>query len=579
MRRLIHSITAPLLLIAVLVPFFVIAARFATPSRERLDMALNGHVLSPAEIGAMVSQRQAHIETTIEFKREMGQRVVRGEAGKVIKTPSAFGSDPMLSDIEKLIWLRELVLWTPFDEATAFSALSRMNPAKFDFNPHVFNYGGALIYPVGALLFVLDRAGLLKASGGLGAMIEDPDQVGRMYLAAKLLIAGSFLATLLLIWDIGRLLASPRAGLIAALAYGLSDSFGQALVIKPHVPAAMWTAVAISLLLRFDRDARIWRIWAAGAAVGMAAGSIVTAAPVALLVPLLLWRKSNWPTWLGQCAIAGLAAAAVFFATNPYIVLDAYQFATDAAIHGTGRSRLTPQLGRLWESLLDTPFHNPPFSMLACAAVVYGSWRSQGAVAGLSRFALVLIPLLGSTVGSGRTVTFMYPIFYILAGLAIDHWLQASPESRWRPGLVVVTLLVTAANPATEFVNIRKWDQTNRDFREAFDRLPIDANTVMAVYARSIFLPTPLYPARIMYLDLNDPIDQPRIDYVLVPSGLGLYRQLREFVGRDFVPVTPCRPDPEPGPRALVTWVLDRVTRAETVPPSRTCLYAKTPAR
>ena len=48
------------------------------------------------------------------------------------------------------------------DEHLSIMALRRIRPARFDFNPDLFQYGGAFLYPLGLYYFALAKLGVIE---------------------------------------------------------------------------------------------------------------------------------------------------------------------------------------------------------------------------------------------------------------------------------------------------------------------------------------------------------------------------------------------------------------------------------
>lgn len=192
------------------------------------------------------------------------------------------------------------------DEKKSFIVLSRMRPWKLDFQPLYAQYGGGFIYPLGAALLAVPG----KLTSDLAHYLQRPEDMGRLYLAGRMLVAAAHVATVALLFFLGRGLAGWGAGAAGAALWALCPlAVTQAHLVKPHAYATFWVVLAA--------------MHRRGFYAGMAAASSLATAPFFLL----LGRR--WKQWL--------IAAAVFFAFNPYLFLAYKDFAWELEVYSPQR--------------------------------------------------------------------------------------------------------------------------------------------------------------------------------------------------------------------------------------------------
>src|ERR1051326_7490778 len=75
------------------------------------------------------------------------------------------------------------------DEMLTLMSLSKMHPSKLDFHPHLFQYGGLFVYPLGALIFVGGKLGLVKLTSDLTFYLQNPEAFGRLYVVGRLFVS------------------------------------------------------------------------------------------------------------------------------------------------------------------------------------------------------------------------------------------------------------------------------------------------------------------------------------------------------------------------------------------------------
>lgn len=195
-----------------------------------------------------------------------------------------------------------------------------------DLNPHWFGHpGSTVIYPL-ALLY-----GLIYLAGHAAGLFSQPADLQTLlagdptlfYAPARLLSIAWAAATVALVWLLGKRLGGRSLGLLAALFLAVNPMHREWTTwARSDAPAAFFVTLGIYAAVRAaDRPARRWALLA-GAATGLAASTKITTV-VVLAAWLVAWmaRRSRRPD-LGALGLAGLAAAASFAITSPFILLD-----------------------------------------------------------------------------------------------------------------------------------------------------------------------------------------------------------------------------------------------------------------
>jgi uncharacterized membrane protein YsdA (DUF1294 family) len=160
--------------------------------------------------------------------------------------------------------------------------------------------------------------------------------VGGMHVAAPVLAQNLVLVPLLALacFQVGRLIAGPRAGLLAVV-----FALGTPLVIEQFhnfmldAPETVLVAVAVWLILASDRFARVGLAALAGATFGL---GLLTKQLMPLyligLVPAVLARGGGWRNWRGMAAFAGAA----LLVAAPWYLHHRHDFSTWFEAAGTG---------------------------------------------------------------------------------------------------------------------------------------------------------------------------------------------------------------------------------------------------
>ena len=216
------------------------------------------------------------------------------------------------------------------DEMITFMALQRMRPRQFDFDPRLYQYGGAFIYLVGTAIGASATLGITHLSSDPALYLEQPEEFARFYLAARLVTLAFGALLLVAVWKLADRLAGTLAAWVATLLLACTPVFiSGVLEAKPHVPSAcmiLWAALAA--LDYYDRGRRRDAV-RLGLFAGCGFGLVLTGIVAAAIWPALLIARrralaseagrSPAGSLLRHLALGAGIALAVYVLTNPYI--------------------------------------------------------------------------------------------------------------------------------------------------------------------------------------------------------------------------------------------------------------------
>ncbi|MFH1368213.1 MAG: glycosyltransferase family 39 protein [Elusimicrobiota bacterium] len=208
------------------------------------------------------------------------------------------------------------------DEQMTIASLGGMRPEKLDFNPRIFQYGGAYIYSVGAWFACLKLAGILKLTTDLSFYFQNPVEMGKFFTAGRIMNSIFTSLSILMLFIICKRFFTETAGLIAALFFTLLP----AVVIQQHImkPYCMGTFFALSclyfsILLSESGESMKYYVLS-GACLGLTVASmpfygLIAAAPLTVFAAGGRFKVKN-------IALFTVSALSVFALTNPYWILD-----------------------------------------------------------------------------------------------------------------------------------------------------------------------------------------------------------------------------------------------------------------
>ena len=207
------------------------------------------------------------------------------------------------------------------DEMITFQALQRMHPRELDFDPHLYQYGGAFIYTVGAAIGLTSVLGITELSSDPALYINHPESFARFYIVARIIVLVFGMFLLIAAVKLGRRFGGRSAGRAAFFLVAASPVFiSGVLEAKPHLPATCLLLWATLSAMQYHARQRTRDAMRMGIQVGFALALVPTGLAGMFLWPALLIAK---PAQLGRRMLALLFAAGlmllVYCITNPYV--------------------------------------------------------------------------------------------------------------------------------------------------------------------------------------------------------------------------------------------------------------------
>ncbi|MGC4032269.1 MAG: hypothetical protein QM754_11165 [Tepidisphaeraceae bacterium] len=219
------------------------------------------------------------------------------------------------------------------DEMITFMALQQMNPAAREFDPRLYQYGGAWIYPVGGLLKAAGQIGWIDLKADKAFYYDNPAAFGKFYVVARLYTLAGYV---LLITTVGMILwrltkDDAVSGVGAAVVGLLPVVFAMGHEAKPHIAGCAWVLMTALAAARWVRSGA-WRdALLTGLFTGLAGGTVLSAGIVAVIpMTMVLLRRETFSLRpdgvgrrIGTLVVVGVVAMVVFAVTNPYVILHA----------------------------------------------------------------------------------------------------------------------------------------------------------------------------------------------------------------------------------------------------------------
>ncbi len=333
-----------------------------------------------------------------------------------------------------------------------------------DLNPHFFNYGSLYLYLVGAAAALVHGELFASITDAVAGGPILPEAIRAWTLDARIVTVVLAVATVGVVYAIGREIWNHRAGLAAALLLALAPLH----VLQSHyatvdVPLTFFVALALLLTAHMMRAMTLRNAIWAGVAAGLAT-SVKYSGALVLLAPMTAWLLARLRARgaaeqrppIGTLVLPPIVAFAAFALTSPYTFLDWPQ-AWRSICFELQHARIGDDPWMMAEWPNGWLFHlsglalGTGFIMVAASAVGLTSGLAVGRreLLPLLVFGLVIFAVIGnSAVRYARYEMPLLPVLAVFAGGLVSDDLFAMVRGRlpgWGMAAAITTLLAASA--------------------------------------------------------------------------------------------------------------------------------------
>lgn len=415
----------PLILIGL---FSVWGLRWGLPSKERTDLFLDPQLRNP-EFYAKVEKARN------DLYAKMGDNIYV-YMGRLAKTEQPNNLPTMFNSYSSFLLKTHAI-----DEAATLSFVSRLDPLKNRWYPHAFTYGGAYLYPLGAYFALAHALHVIKLVASPAFYYVNPQEIARIYTAARVLSVGGLLAASLAVFCIGESLLERSIAVWGMLFFGLAPTcMAYTKYAKPHTWACTFSLWAIYLALTAKKNpSQLKFIAGSSVLLGWALGMTVT--QIAFL-PFLLWAA--WTSDIRLTIRRGILVlgivGGVYLMTNFYLFAHVRDYLDEKAFN----SQMAPFRLR-WGGVWDFAVLNFRVSLgweLWALTLVGLSWACiQTRHRTLKSIALVIVIVilylsfqlqkLHGEPSMSRHFLALIGLLCIMASAVTFQWASAGPVVRW----------------------------------------------------------------------------------------------------------------------------------------------------
>ena len=262
----------------------------------------------------------------LEYAKTPGSYLEKGVKVEKELVPVVINGLPATVDVRKIHSIRSALLQSRFsDEQKMITSLTNINPAKLQFNPHFFQYGGVFVYSCGLSIKAAQWLGIVRVTPDITYYFTHPRDIAGLFAAPKAMSGILETLAIPLIFMLARMLFGAPAGITAAVLLAAIPSVSvEAHSLKPFILffPLMISALIFSKRILDKGTARDYLL--AGIFSGLSAGTMIFTGAVglsALCAHFLSFRNNEsfnerlTDVKLAYLILGGLAA---FFAANPY---------------------------------------------------------------------------------------------------------------------------------------------------------------------------------------------------------------------------------------------------------------------
>ena len=218
------------------------------------------------------------------------------------------------------------------DEENIFKSISNMNPERFDFNPHFFEYPSFFIYLVAIILKILSIFNLIVVKSNLKFYFLNPGEMGRIYFAGRTLTLLFSVLGIAFLYKTGKKLFGEKTAFFSSFILILTPFY----VINSHyltvdVPMVFWIIFSLYLLSFFLNTRKPVWLYLAGFTIGLAASTKYPAVFLWFLIPFVQWieKRSFKKIFSKEILFSFLLFVCGFLCTSPYVLISFPEFKRD----------------------------------------------------------------------------------------------------------------------------------------------------------------------------------------------------------------------------------------------------------
>ena len=241
------------------------------------------------------------------------------------------------------------------DEMMLVMALSKININEKRFDPQIYKYGGAFIYPLGLYYYFLNKTNFLEDINSY-SIVNNEKLIDEIFFHGRLLVLLCFIFSALVLYKILKLVTKENYALVFTAIYLITpSSIMYSQIIKPNWYALLWFNLSIFYICKYfnlkfigqlknnyEKNFNKKRIYLLIISIflGLAIGSSVLFIPAFILILFIIsddldvnfksWRIDRWHR-NDALKFLIIPTLIIFFITNPYILINFVNFINESS--------------------------------------------------------------------------------------------------------------------------------------------------------------------------------------------------------------------------------------------------------
>ena len=217
------------------------------------------------------------------------------------------------------------------DEMMSIMMLSKIDIKNKIFDPYLYKYGGAFIYPLGLYYYLITKFNLLKDINA-NSILSSENLMDKVYFYGRLFILICFIVSGFIFYKCANFFTKKFSSLILTSIYLFvpgSIMFSQ--IIKPHWYALIWANLALLFSIKYllEKQKETYLLYIS-IFLGLSIGSTILFLPYLFFIifSLYILDKDNSLNFKKVSFLLSITFL-IFFVTNPYIIINFSDFLSE----------------------------------------------------------------------------------------------------------------------------------------------------------------------------------------------------------------------------------------------------------
>ncbi|MCM8764824.1 MAG: glycosyltransferase family 39 protein [Candidatus Omnitrophica bacterium] len=215
------------------------------------------------------------------------------------------------------------------DEQAVLASLSKMNPAKLDFNPHFFEYGGTYLYPMASFLKLCELCGLVSLKNDMRSYFFRPEEMGKLYTFSRLFGVLLFIPSAFVFFFLFlRITRDNKHAFVLTLLFVSVPGFTiWSHYLKPYTSGMLWVVCSLYFIFKYIDERANSSLVLSSIFAGFSMGSLLSYGYVFFSVVFSVIVTCQKPkSLLKNLLICFLCFIFSYLITNPYVILSFKEF-------------------------------------------------------------------------------------------------------------------------------------------------------------------------------------------------------------------------------------------------------------